>query len=213
MAMASPIDQIEERWNVITHGMGVLLALLGIPFLVYTAVTQGEPAHVWAVSIFSASIVLMYAVSTTYHSVRHPEHKRWFQILDHISIYYLIAGSYTPFLVFFVDEPSRSRYLLLMWGIAVAGTVFKLFFTGRFTLVSTGLYLAMGWMVLFIGQPIIEGLNAEGLTWLIVGGGGYSLGVIFFLWNKLPYNHAIWHIFVLAGTASHFFAVWTALGH
>jgi hemolysin III len=115
--MSSPSDLLEERWNVITHGLGIALALLGIPFLVYTALTKGDPAHVWAVSIFAASVLLMYAVSTTYHSVRHPEHKRWFQILDHISIYYLIAGSYTPFLVFFVDEPARSSYLLLMWAL------------------------------------------------------------------------------------------------
>ncbi len=210
--MSSPSDLLEERWNVITHGLGIALALLGIPFLVYTALTKGDPAHVWAVSIFAASVLLMYAVPTTLHRRRHPEDKRWFQFLDHISIYYLIAGSYTPCLVFCVDEPARSSYLLLMWGIAVAGTVFKLFFTGRFTIISTALYLAMGWMVIFIGQPIIQGLNAEGLTWLIIGGGGYSLGVIFFLWNKLPYNHAIWHVFVLAGTASHFLAVWAALG-
>ena len=207
-----PQDELhEERINAITYGLGVILSLLGVPFLMYAAFVHGRPVHIWGAGIFSASLVLMYILSTTYHSVHHPEKKRLWQILDHIGIYYLIAGSYTPFLLFFVEEPSRTIYLGIMWGIALAGTVFKLFFTGKFEYLSTGLYLLMGWMVIFIGEPVFRGLSVEGLTWLFLGGAGYTFGVLFFLWRSLRFHHAIWHVFVLIGSTCHFFAVWWAL--
>ncbi|MCB0836049.1 MAG: hemolysin III family protein [Bacteroidetes bacterium] len=197
----------EEIANSITHGFGVLLSFIGIPIMVSYAVFKGTPQHVWAVSIFSATLLMLYIFSTVYHSIQQPSAKRVLRIFDHISIYFLIAGSYTPFILFFMNRTSGYVFLGLIWAIALAGTIFKVFFTGKFNLISTILYVAMGWMVLFIAKPIFSAMSFEGILWLAIGGGAYTLGVVFYLWKNLRYNHAIWHVFVLTGSISHYISV------
>lgn len=201
----------EELANSLTHGFGVLFGLVAVPALVSFAAMKEDQRYIWGVAIFCATLLMVYLFSTLYHSITHPSIKRVMRIMDHISIYFLIAGTYTPFLLIYVSSPAAGWYLALMWGIALAGTCFKIFLTGKLEILSTLSYLAMGWMVVFIGQPILSGLSTEGLTWLIVGGGAYSLGVIFYVWQKIPYNHAIWHLFVLTGSISHYVAVCYAL--
>jgi hemolysin III len=203
---------LEERLNVLTHGFGILLFGLGTPWLIYAAMEQGAPTRIWAVSIFCFTLIFTYLASTVYHAVRHPQLKKRLQVVDHISIYGLIAGTYTPFILFFFQGDAIWQNLLLIWGIALAGTLYKLFLTGRFKLFSTFVYLGMGWLIVLIGKPIFVSLTPIGLTWLILGGAAYSLGVIFFLMPRLRYHHAIWHLFVLAGSTSHFLAVLESVG-
>ncbi|MCL4135443.1 UNVERIFIED_CONTAM: hypothetical protein GTU68_044026 [Idotea baltica] len=201
----------EEIANSLTHGFGVLLSLIGVPILVSLAVLKGNTTHVWGVSIFSISMLMVYLFSTLYHSIQHPHAKKVMQVMDHISIYFLIAGSYTPFILFFMNRMTGYIFLGIIWGIALIGSIFKIFFTGRFNILSTIGYVGMGWMVIFIAKPIFSAMPIEGLVWLIVGGLAYSFGVIFFLWEKLKYSHAIWHVFVLVGTVSHYISVLYAM--
>ncbi len=201
----------EELANSLTHGFGVLLGFIGVPILVSLAVFKGESQHIWAVSIYSVSLLMVYVVSTLYHSFQNQEVKRVLRVIDHISIYFLIAGSYTPFILIYMDGMNGYAILALIWSIALAGTLFKVFFTGKFNILSTISYLGMGWMALFVGKPIFSGIPSEGLIWLVIGGAAYSLGVIFYLWQKLRYHHAIWHLFVLTGSISHYIAVFYSL--
>lgn len=201
----------EELANSLTHGVGILLGFIGVPILVSLAVFKGEATHIWAVSIYSVSLLMVYVVSTLYHSFQHQEVKRVLRVMDHISIYFLIAGSYTPFILIYMNGVSGYWILGLIWAIALAGTLFKIFFTGKFNLLSTLSYLGMGWMALFIGKPIFAHIPFEGFIWLVIGGAAYSLGVIFYLWQKLRYHHAIWHLFVLLGSISHYIAIFYSI--
>lgn len=201
----------EEIANSLTHGFGILLGFIGVPILVSLAVLKGDTQHIWAVSIYSVSLLMVYVASTLYHSFQHTEVKRVLRVIDHISIYFLIAGSYTPFILIYIEGMMGYLILALIWTIALAGTFFKIFFIGRFNILSVISYLGMGWMALFIGQPIFEGISFEGLIWLIVGGAAYSLGVIFYMWQRLRFSHAIWHLFVLAGSISHYIAIFYSL--
>ncbi len=180
------------------------MAIVGVPLLILWTVEVGQAKHIWGVSIFSVTLTLLYAFSTLYHAVRKPETKELFHVLDHVGIYLLIAGSYTPYLLWFLDGAKGWSFLALIWGIAFVGSFFKLFFTGKFRIVSTIAYVAMGWMIIFFGEPIFANISTESLIWLVAGGLSYTLGVIFFLWKKLRFSHAIWHVFVLAGSVSHF---------
>lgn len=203
----------EEIANSLTHGLGVVLFFIAIPVLVSWAVFKGSTQHIWAVSIFSVSLLLVYTVSTIYHSIQHQEVKKVLRIVDHISIYFLIAGSYTPFILFFMNQMWGYIFLAVIWAIALGGTVFKIFFTGRFKIFSITLYLSMGWMVMFIAKPIFSAMSFEGLLWLIIGGAAYTLGTIFFMWEKLRYHHAIWHLFVLLGSVSHYISVFYSMDY
>lgn len=203
----------EEIANSLTHGVGVILFFIAIPVLVSWAVFKGDAQHVWAVSIFSVSLLMVYIASTIYHSIQDPETKRVLRVVDHISIYFLIAGSYTPFILFFMNRTFGYIFLGIIWGIALGGTIFKIFFTGKFKIISITLYLGMGWMVLFIARPIFTAMSFEGLLWLIIGGAAYTLGTVFFLWEKLRYHHAIWHIFVLFGSVSHYISVFYSMDY
>ena len=196
----------EEVANTITHGLGLLLSLVGVPLLILGAWAQEEGPLV-EVSIFGATLVLTYLASTLYHLVRRPVWKRVLRVLDHVCIYLLIAGTYTPFVLAFFSEGTMLTLLYVIWGLALAGTVFKIFFTGRFPILSTGLYVAMGWMSILAIESLIVTLPGGCLMWLLAGGLFYTGGVVFFAWQRLPYNHAVWHVFVLAGSACHYLAV------
>ena len=197
----------EEIANSLTHGIGVILGIIGVPILVSYAVFNGTTLHVWGVSIFSISLLMVYLFSTLYHSIQHPMAKRTLRIMDHISIFFLIAGSYTPFIFFFMNRTSGYVFLSILWGCALIGSLLKIFFTGRFNVLSTILYLIMGWTIIFIAKPIFTAMSFEGILWVAIGGGAYTLGVVFYLWKQLKFHHAIWHLFVLSGSISHYIAV------
>jgi len=152
--------------------------------------------------------LLVYTCSTLYHSFHQPKVKRVLHILDHISIYFMIAGSYTPFVLTYLYNTTGITLLSILWGLTIIGSFFKLFFTGRFEKLSVALYLIMGWMIVFIARPVVANLPMDCILMILAGGLSYTIGVIFYRWEKSPYHHAIWHLFVLGGSICHYIAVW-----
>ena len=197
----------EELANTLTHGLGLVLGIAGLVLLVVSASLRGGGRAVVSCSVYGASLVLLYAASTLYHSARSPRARRVFKIVDHSSIYLLVAGTYTPFLLVTLRGAWGWSLFGVVWGLAVAGIVFKTLFVHRFRLLSTLLYVGMGWVILIAIRPLLRALPAGGLAWLLAGGLCYTGGVAFYLWKRLPYGHAIWHLFVLAGSLCHFFGV------
>ena len=197
----------EELANSVTHGLGVLLSVTGLVVLVVASVRHGDAWHVTSTAIFGATLVLSYLTSTLYHSLRGDRVKEVLRKFDHAAIFLLIAGTYTPFVLVTLRGPWGWSLFGVVWGLAIAGVALKFWFAGRFRLVSTAIYLAMGWLVLIAVKPLTAALPRDGLVWLISGGLFYSLGAGFYLWKRLAYHHAIWHLFVLAGGACHWVAV------
>ena len=156
--------------------------------------------------------MMAYAFSTLYHSIPHPPVKAVLRKLDHISIFVLIAGTYTPFVLKYLPNSNGRTLLLVLWALVGLGTLFKVFFTGKFKYLSTAIYLGMGWMLVFVSREFFSQTPPEVIWPLVIGGISYSAGVIFYLWKKLPYHHAIWHLFVLGGSVSHWVAIYAALG-
>lgn len=195
----------EEIANSITHGVGLLASVYGLYLL--TNMNLGTEAILVA-WIFGVSMILCYATSTFYHLAINPVTKLYLKIADHSAIYLLIAGTYTPFAIYVVGGNMGYMLLVVIWSLALIGMVFKLFYVNRFQLLSTYIYLGMGWMAILVIRTIIENLHINGIWLMVAGGLSYSIGVIFFLKEKLPYSHAIWHIFVLIGTVCHFLCVW-----
>lgn len=201
--------QKEEFYNAFSHGIGVILGLIGIPFLLIKTVSLSDLDFLLASISFSAGILMVYASSTLYHLASAGHRKAIYQKADHISIYFLIAGSYSPMLLSVLPRGEATLWLILLWGFVIFGTVFKIFFAGKYKFVSVGLYLAMGWVSVFLIKAMWENLSAEILTWILVGGLSYTIGVYFYIFSNRPYFHAIWHVFVLFGTISHFIAVYS----
>jgi hemolysin III len=212
---ASPAERVketiytfgEELAHGLTHGVGALLSIAGLTILVAKAAVWGKPLHVVASAIFGASMVLMYTASTLFHSIPLPATKRVLRVIDHSLIYVLIAGTYTPYTLITLHGPWGWSLFGVTWGLAVVGIVFKIFTTGRFEILSLGVYLAMGWCGVTAVQPLLHALSPGGLWLLLAGGLSYSFGVVFYAWQRLPYHHAIWHAFVLAGSLFHYFSV------
>ena len=198
----------EERWNILSHGIGFVLSILALILLILKAHRLGEKEHLVSFSIFGASMVLLYAASTFYHSAKASRLRIKLNILDHAAIYVLIAGTYTPYALVTLNGNTGFTILWLVWGMALVGVILKLFYAGRFQLVSTIMYVAMGWLIIFAINPLIRNLSTEGLWWLFGGGISYTIGAILFMQNKIPYNHAIFHIFVLLGTFAHFVSIY-----
>ena len=197
----------EDVANALTHGFGLVLSLVGLCFLVALAVSRGTARHIITCSVYGATLVALYAASTLYHSIHSPRVKRILKIIDHCSIYLLIAGTYTPFtLVLFHDDWGWALFGLV-WGLSVFGIIFKVFFVDRFRITSVSLYLLMGWMVIVAIKPLLALVPAGGIWLLFMGGVLYTTGILFYVWKRVPYNHAIWHVFVLAGSTCHYFAV------
>ncbi len=197
----------EEVFNTISHGLGFLLSLAALSILVVFASLDGDVWHIVSFSIYGSSLVLLYLASTLYHASRKPKLRHRLNVFDHSSIYVLIAGTYTPFLLVTLRGPWGWSLLGVIWGFAAAGIVMKLFFTGKFDLLSAIAYVVMGWLIVIAFQPLVANLPAAGLWWLIAGGISYTLGAVFYIWTKLPYHHGIFHILVLAGSICHFIAV------
>lgn len=198
----------EELLNSLTHGLGFLLSVAGLLTLVLLAYENGNAWHITSLAVYGASLTILYGASTMYHSVKPGKAKHYLRIFDHAAIFVLIAGSYTPFALITLRDHGGIPLFFILWGITVVGVVFKFFFVGRFNLLSTILYLLMGWMAVFVYEPLLNNLPFNGLLLLVGGGLSYSLGVIFFLWDRLPFNHSIWHLFVMGGSFMHFMAIY-----
>ncbi len=197
----------EEIMNGVTHGIGAALSVAGLTVLVVLAVLYGNVTQVVSFSIYGASLVTLYVASTLYHSFQHPEAKRIFRILDHASIFFLIAGTYTPFLLLGVQGAWGWTFLILIWGLAILGVSFKALFINRLQKLSVLMYILMGWLGVLVIQTLLVNISVGGLVWLAVGGAAYTIGVIFYALKKIPYMHGVWHLFVLLGSACHYFAV------
>ncbi len=197
----------EEIANSVTHGIGAGLAVAGLTLLVVLAAVYGDVWRVVSFSIYGSSLVILYLASTLYHSFRHPKVKHIFRILDHASIYVLIAGTYTPFTLVSMRGPWGWTLFCVVWAMALLGIAFKVFFIGRYEVWATAAYVAMGWLVVIAFKQMLITVPPGGVFWLMMGGVTYTAGVLFYAWQKLPYNHAIWHLFVLGGSICHFFAV------
>jgi hemolysin III len=198
---------VEEVANTITHGIGLLLSVVGFVVLLVLAALRGSAWHIVACSIYGATLICLYTASTLYHAVISPRVKRALRIFDHSAIYLLIAGTYTPFLLVSLRGPWGWSLFGVIWGLALAGVLFKFWFVERFVILSTAVYIAMGWLVVIAAKPVITHVPFTALIWLLAGGLAYTGGVIFFAAKRIPYSHAIWHLFVLAGSICHYFAV------
>ena len=199
----------EELANSITHGAGIAMGIAATVVLTVKAVATADPWRIVTYPLFGLTVILLYTASTLYHAHTNPQFKARLKVFDHISIYFLIAGTYTPVTLVAMRGNWGWVIFAVVWGLALAGTVFKLFFTGRFPVISTVLYIAMGWMAAVAVVPLIQSVPGRTLGWLLAGGLFYTFGVVFYAWRRLPFNHAIWHLFVLGGTACHFVVVLT----
>ena len=192
--------------NSVTHGVGAVLAIAGAVVLVVTAV-GGTGWQVASCSVFGATLVLVYVCSTLYHSLVRTRARNVMRIIDHSAIYLLIAGTYTPFTLVSLRGPLGWRLFAIVWGLAISGIVFKSFAIERFAIASVIVYLGMGWLVVFAAHPLLQALTWHGIFWTALGGLFYSAGIAFYAFDRLSYFHAFWHLFVLAGSACHYFAV------
>ena len=202
----------EEVAHSAIHALGSHLGAAMLALMVVFGVQSGEQVawKVVSAAIFGFSIILLYTVSSAYHAITHPRTKQILKVGDHMAIYILIAGSYTPFMLVTLrpEYPVIAWTIFgIVWGLTIMGIIFKVFFTGRLRLVSTLAYVGMGWIIVFAIKPLMATLPAAGLVWLLIGGLCYTLGAIFYLWRLMPFHHAVWHLCVLAGTLCHFFAV------
>jgi hemolysin III len=198
----------EEKINILTHGLGLLLSIAALVLLIIHASTHGTARHIVSFTIFGASLILLYSASTLYHYSQKPDIRRKLNILDHASIYVLIAGTYTPFTLITLKGWLGWTIFGITWAIAIVGVFFKLFYTGRFDKISTIAYVAMGWIIIFAVKPLIENLPLNGLYWLLAGGIFYTIGAVLYSVKKIKFNHAIFHVFVLLGSFSHFMAIY-----
>ncbi|PRS09930.1 hemolysin D [Bacillus atrophaeus] len=197
----------EEIANAVTHGLGVLLSIPAIVYLVIFSANYGTVWDIVSFSVFGVSMLLLYLSSTLLHSIQHKKTKDILEIIDHSAIYVLIAGTYTPFLLGPLKGTLGFTMLIIVWSLALGGIVFKIFFVKRFIIVSTLVYLLMGWLMIIAVKPLYVSLTGAGFGLLLLGGILYSLGTIFYIWRKIPFHHAIWHSFVLGGSAAMFFCV------
>ncbi|HEY3425020.1 MAG TPA: hemolysin III family protein [Negativicutes bacterium] len=198
---------MQEILNTVTHGVGALFALFGLVVLTVSAYLQGSIWHQVSFIIYGVTLVLLYVASALYHGFMNKKIKYILKICDHIAIYLLIAGTYTPFALVPLHGILGWSLFGVIWLLAVIGIVFKVFFVKRFKIISTVCYIIMGWVILIAIRPLVAALPLAGLYWLIAGGVFYTAGTVFYLNKRFPFNHAIWHLFVLAGSISHFITI------
>lgn len=198
---------MEEKINIVSHAIGFLLSIAALFLLVMHATSNGSTLHIVSFSIYGVSLIVLYASSTFYHSAKKPKLRNRLRVFDHASIYVLIAGTYTPYALITLNGELGWFLFSLSWGIASIGVVLKLFFTGKYKLISTLMYIFMGWMIVFFINPLIDALSSDGLIWLVVGGVSYTVGAVLYSIKKIQFNHAIFHVFVLVGSFSHFASV------
>lgn len=197
---------IEEHLNAVTHGIGALLGIAGLVLLIVFSNSNIE-LSLFSVIVYGISIIVLFTASTLYHSVRKESIRHYFRIIDHISIYLLIAGTYTPVLLLKLNDSFGWPLFWIVWGVAFIGIILKIFYTGKFELFSTLLYLVMGWLIIFDFSVLSDRLDANGLLLFFAGGLSYTVGIIFYIFERIPFNHVIWHLFVLSGAICHFFMI------
>jgi len=197
----------EEVANSIIHGFGMLFSLAALVLMIIFSALEGTAWHVVSTTIFGVTLLLLYTSSTLYHALTKRKAKNLFQIFDHSSIYLLIAGTYTPFTLVTLRGHLGWTLFGIVWGMAVLGILFKIFFVKRFVFLSTLIYIIMGWMIIIGINPLMQNIDPKGIFWLVTGGILYTLGTVFYIWKKFRYHHAVWHLFVLAGSFCHFWCV------
>jgi hemolysin III len=197
----------EELAHAITHGIGVILSIIGLSWMLYVSINVADPWRIVASSIYGATLIALFLASTLYHSMFASRHREVFKLLDHCAIYLLIAGTYTPFLLVAMRSSTGWWIFGTIWALATAGIVTKLWFRHRFPKVALASYLAMGWLIVVAAPQMAAAIGPHGMAWLVAGGVSYSAGAIFYVVDRIPFNHAIWHIFVLVGGICHFFGV------
>lgn len=197
----------DELANAVTHGIGAVFFLVAVPVLIAYSLMHSSIAYACCATIFGFTLIITYLSSTLYHSVHHTETKRTLRIFDHVSIFLLIAGSYTPVVFHYMPRDFAIPFLIVLWCITGVGCVFKILYTGRFRLASTMVYVVMGFMVLFIIKPLTANMSTTTVVLLVSGGLSYAAGVPFYILKQLKYNHSIWHVFVFAGSVLHYFVV------
>lgn len=200
-------DPKEEKFNIISHAVGLVLSIAALVLLVVYSSIYGSAWHIVSFSIYGASLIVLYSASTFYHYVQSPKLRHRLNVFDHSAIYVLIAGTYTPFTLVVLNGWVGWTIFGVSWGLALAGIILKLFFTGKYDKISTFAYVLMGWVVIFAIKPLVNNLPFEGLMWLLSGGIFYTVGAVLYSIKNLKYNHAIFHIFVLLGSFAHFVAV------
>ena len=202
---------LEENVNALTHGLGVLLSLIAIPFLIIKSTRTEDNLMMVGVILFSFGMLAVYLSSTIYHALREPRLKRVANIIDHISIFFLIGGTYTPIILHYIPQQTASVFLTVQWIIILTGVVLKIFYTGRYEWFSVTLYIMLGWMLVFVIEPLVLTMPLPIFNWIIGGGVCYTFGVIFYVIGHRKHAHNVWHCFVLAGTILHFIAVYKSL--
>ena len=198
----------EEIVNAFTHGLGVVFALVSIPILLEKTNKMGGFLPYLAVLAFGAGMLAVYLSSTLYHAVQSPRLKQQLHVCDHVSIFFLIGGSYVPFIVQYADAQTATIFLSLQWFIIGVAAVLKLFFIGKYEKISLFVYIFLGWSVVFLVKPFSATMPFEVFKWILIGGLSYSIGVFFYRWHEQKYAHAVWHLFVLGGTVAHYIAIW-----
>ena len=212
MEVQSTESQIKyELVNSIIHGFGIIFGIVSIPVLIALAIKSENTPGVIGAAIYGFCFLQLFTFSTLYHGFQHVQVKRVLEILDHISIYFLIAGTYTPFLLIYLNNTFGITLLVILWSLTALGIVFKIFFTGRWNVLSTIIYILMGCIMIFGGRTFFVEIPGDVMTMILIGGALYLLGVIFYLWEKYPYNHAVWHFFVLAAAVCHYVAILLAV--
>ena len=207
-AANSTYSPAEELINVYSHAVGAVLSIIALALLILRSIQETGILPLVSFTIFGASLVMLYITSTVYHNCKTPQLRSRLRIFDHVSIYVLIAGTYTPFALITLQGMTGWLIFGISWGFAVTGSSLKLFFTGRFKLISTLMYIFRGWLILFVIKPLANNLVDAGMLWLVIGGISYSLGAIIYSIKRIPFNHAIFHMFVLLGSFCHFVAVY-----
>ncbi|SET17854.1 hemolysin III [Oceanobacillus limi] len=207
MADTHTFSKGEEIANAITHGIGAVLSLAGLVILIVFSSIHGSPWHIISFTIFGATMFILYMSSTLVHALPPGKVKDLFEIFDHSSIYFFIAGTYTPFTFIVIQGALGWTMFGIVWGLAIAGTVFKSFFVKKYLFTSTILYVVMGWMIVIGWYRIIDNLSFNGVVLLVVGGLCYTIGAVFYVWRGFKYHHMVWHLFVIAGSTAHFFCV------
>ena len=197
----------DEIASALTHGLGAVAALAGGAVLITLTALHGDAWQLGASIVFGVTLLLLYTASTLYHAIQHPMAKGRLKVFDHCAIYLLIAGTYTPFTLIGLRGPWGWGLFIAIWSLALCGVIFKLFYTGRFKRLSTFIYIAMGWLIIVAIKPMLNSLDAWTLSWLLAGGVFFTLGTYFYHRESIPYSHAIWHLFVIAGSVCHFVAV------
>lgn len=206
LVVPADYSPLEEKWNVYTHGFGFVMSVVGLLFLCFRESATIKTTI--SLVIFGLSMCVLYLASSAYHKSKNPSRRKRLKVFDHAAIYVLIAGTYTPYTLVTLEGKIGWIIFSISWGIAVLGIILKLFFTGRFDILSTILYLTMGWIIIFAYKPLMANLDPAGITWLFAGGIAYTIGAVIYSIHKIPFNHAIFHVFVLAGSFCHYISIY-----